>query len=559
MNMNLRRCLSAAVSIFLAGAVLGLWSAVASAQEYDWESPGKKEGDAIEKAIEQEDVDSLKSFLEQDLDVDGFIPPVIRKDFEFTAREPSLRANRMMTPLGLAMEWQKPAAAKFLLEANADFDAMSVMMERDREAEWEARKSFYDHGPKEEFTTLGDDLYSPLMHAAISSFTEGVTMLLERGADADAVGAHGVTALMAASAAGNADIVKVLLDKQVSVDERLEEPAVWGPLDRIDGTDGATAIWLAARAGHEEVAILLMRAGANTETRALCERTIGPRGEEECSPAEIAERNGHGKISEILRSEVAHPAPDIPEIDWRREIREGGQGLHALMSDLVARGDLETLQMYLDDGYDVDAYFIVGEGPLRQKQVTLLLVAAERQAPKVVQFLLQKGADPDKMSRHAGMEWSESINGADPDAGLDSPLMLAARSECLPCVALLLRAGADVDAASPPNETALAIAAIKGNAKMVKMLLSASAEVDPVIQVLSESHASLMEGSTPLWYAAWKGHAETVRHLLEAGADSSVETHCSLMRNSICTPRAIAATWSRRDTLLVFDEHGVTE
>ena len=90
-----------------------------------------------------------------------------------------------------------------------------------------------------------------------------------------------------------------------------------------------------------------------------------------------------------------------------------------------------------------------------------------------------------------------------------------------PQVEALLRAGADPAAGDRDGTTPLYLAAVQGNAGIVRRLLAAGAPPD------AES-AGLGSEGTPLCAAACWGHLEAVRTLLAHGADPGLrEDHGS--------------------------------
>jgi ankyrin repeat protein len=93
------------------------------------------------------------------------------------------------------------------------------------------------------------------------------------------------------------------------------------------------------------------------------------------------------------------------------------------------------------------------------------------------------------------------------------PLIFAAGEGNGQEVERLLASGADVGEKSKDGETALHVAAIRGDLRTLTALLAAGAEVD----------ARTPPGSTifmtPTMWATYHGHTQFVQRLLEAGAD----------------------------------------
>ena len=81
-------------------------------------------------------------------------------------------------------------------------------------------------------------------------------------------------------------------------------------------------------------------------------------------------------------------------------------------------------------------------------------------------------------------------------------------------VAVLLGAGADVNAKGGSNVTPLHLAAFHGNAQIAEALLKAGADVKAV---------GYRHNDTPLHVAALHGHASVFKLLLAHGADASAE------------------------------------
>jgi len=104
------------------------------------------------------------------------------------------------------------------------------------------------------FPACPRDINSELITAADEGHWETVQVLLDAGADANAEGEEGMTALMAAAYAGHTQTVKALLDAGAEVDAR--------------DNDGWTALMQVTNGGTEIVKILL-DAGADLEAKNL--------------------------------------------------------------------------------------------------------------------------------------------------------------------------------------------------------------------------------------------------------------------------------------------------
>lgn len=108
----------------------------------------------------------------------------------------------------------------------------------------------------------------------------------------------------------------------------------------------------------------------------------------------------------------------------------------------------------------------------------------------------------------------------------DSPVADAAMRGDRDGARSLLRQGGDANAAQGDGMTALHWAALKGDAELVQILLSASADVKA---------ATRLGAYTPLFMAARSGHAAVIETLLDAGADPKATT------TSGATPLMVAA------------------
>ncbi|CAM9339138.1 unnamed protein product, partial [Hapterophycus canaliculatus] len=138
---------------------------------------------------------------------------------------------------------------------------------------------------------------------------------------------------------------------------------------------------------------------------------------------------------------------------------------------------------------------------------TPLLIAAGEGHTRIVQVLLERGANPSVAD----------------DNGL-TPLLIAAQQGHLPVTKMLVKAGENLEQLDPSDRTPLHIASITGKWEVVRELLEAGA--DPNTRV--------PDGRTPLYSAAEEGHVCVIRELLRAKADPSLGL--SDMEGAACGP-----------------------
>ena len=159
---------------------------------------------------------------------------------------------------------------------------------------------------------------------------------------------------------------------------------------------------------------------------------------------------------------------------------------------------------------------------------------------------------------------------------VESPVADAARSGDLDEVRLLLRGGADVNAAQGDGMSALHWAAERGDMALMEVLLYAGAELEASTRIghyrplhiaarngnvevvirLIEAGADINSvtdpsGSTPLHLAALSGNGSVVRELVNAGAE--IDSREAEWQQ---TPLIFAASWNRLETVVTLLELG---
>lgn len=177
-------------------------------------------------------------------------------------------------------------------------------------------------------------------------------------------------------------------------------------------------------------------------------------------------------------------------------------------------------------------YVFIGFSSIRAGSYEDFFVAVKRDNPAVIVDLVQRGFD---------------VNVRDP--GGQHALYLAIRDQATRVVeTLLAMPKLDIEARNSQDESALMMAALKGNLPLVKALIARNADVNKpgwaplhyastnghldVMRLLLEHHAYIdaesPNGTTPLMMAAHYGSAAAVKVLLEAGADPTLKNKLDL-------------------------------
>jgi len=199
--------------------------------------------------------------------------------------------------------------------------------------------------------------------------------------------------------------------------------------------DGTTALDWAAREDDVEMAGRLIQAGADVKAA----NRYG------VTPLYLACQNGSAAMIEKLVAAGADPNATVT------------LGETALMT--VARtGNVEAAKVLLAHGATVDA---------RENwrgQTALMWAVAERH-PEMVKELIAHGADIN--ARSEVQHWERQVTAEPrekwlPPGGL-TPLMFAARQNCLECARILVEKGADLNAQDPDGLDSLLLAAINGH------------------------------------------------------------------------------------------------
>jgi uncharacterized protein len=336
---------------------------------------------------------------------------------------------------------------------------------------------------------------TPLMVAARSGHTDAAKVLLAHGADVNArATSRGQTALMWAGARGDTAMLKTLLE--AGADVGLKTPSVVrkDPNKETDfqGRDsqtasgyrfaavdpsGFSALTFAVREGHIDAVKALLDAGA-TVNDVLADGT---------SALVLAAMNSHFELAAYLLDRGADPNANAQGwtalhqvIRLRRTatrfytapVPTGTLDSFELIRKLIAAGAHVNARMWKNGLRDGQRTRFVRMG------ATPFLLAAKIADVQVMQLLLANGANPltptvENLTPLMAAAGVDLYNPAE-DAG-SNPEHMAERLEA---VKLCVQLGADVNAVTTENETALHGAVYLGEPKVVEYLASKGAKLD---------------------------------------------------------------------------------
>jgi len=306
------------------------------------------------------------------------------------------------------------------------------------------------------------------------------------------------TALIKATQTDNIENIKILIENGADV-------------NAIDSKN-YTALMHASENGHLEVAKLLLESGGY--------KTIDARTSQWGSTAyELARRNNHSDVANFLLANRADPIPMISEYPMGKPIYLPTATYE--LFEAVKNNDLKSVRNLLKTVTDINIR--------DDRYKTVLMYAARSGYPEIVKLLIEAGADVNvSMGNNSTALILASKNGHRDiarlliDAGADidikdyegkTALSNASADNDISFAKSLITNGADVNIKDPDGWTPLMFAAKEDHINIVKLLIKNSADINIVdnngISILMHAYG----------HVSFYREKESVNYLIQHGAD----------------------------------------
>ena len=388
-----------------------------------------------------------------------------------------------VTPLQRAAENASPAMVGRLLAAGADVDAaqtsgLTPLMIAARTGSAEVVNQLVKHGADIDAGTA-ETRSTALMWAVAESHPDSVRALLDAGADPRASTASGFTPLLFAARNGDIPMARLLLAAGVDVNHT--------------GTDGTHALPYAIVRGHDDFARFLLDRGADPNgAMGGVPALHAAVGRVDTWLADWNRRHGGGARYSTRGSSAFDPVRALPLV--RALLARGADPNARITGSAMFMSYIGYPKKGAFEPFAVGTGDLLGATPLwvaaysanarvkdirfgRPEGTGAVEGAASRASAEILRLLLAAGADP-RMTTDDGT----------------TPLMVAAglgRSTYTPreprgarspgaerAVAILIEAGADVNAANEAGFTALHGAAFRGLNEVIEYLVAEGADID---------------------------------------------------------------------------------
>ena len=420
--------------------------------------------------------------------------------------------------LGAALFSRDPAMIQFInsrIDKSSSIDDIkSSLLVFTRRGHWPRSVEIINILLKEgaDLTYSVDGEETPIHFAARNGHIAPVEFLLRQGVDPNLTTANGYTPLHWASFRGSLDVIELLLSSGADI--------------TAQNNAGETVLHTCMNyASHEETMAALLAQGAPVAATDCSGRT---------ALHEAARRGFKYNVQSLLNNGADIDTKDTQ--GWTPLQHAAGAGHDDVVQHLLERKAIlgqPSYQSLLDSARLRNA-IIAEDIPLAQRLLreesisvhptsrsgrTSLHYAAKHGLSGIVEALIQRGASinariPDSTYNH----WVDYVGHIPQEAyecAWITPLHNAAGEGYAEVTEILLRSGADLDAAGGQGYTPLNIAVYAGHANVVKILLDHGADV------LKKSRP---DDPSLLYWAVWRGHEDIVRLLLEHGAGEERHT-----------------------------------
>jgi ankyrin repeat protein len=354
--------------------------------------------------------------------------------------------------------------------------------------------------------------------AVTPDHVERLRYLLDLGLDPAECNFVGRSLITEAASAGDPARVQLLLDRGASATAVPVQSRVRGKMPRLtpiplpgepensakvprgDADSYQIPLFCAAQSGSAECVELILRAGADPNTR------------DSSGKIALMVSGSPAVVRTLLQAGADLHATDEFGNDAFQAAIEG-----SCDSDACGAERFEVAQALLEAGVDIERVDQYGK--------TRLASAAFGHHADAVEFLINLGAKADAADAEGGTPLHSICWQGESDEERNRA--------CEQIIRALIRAGTDVDAVDRRGMTAMYEAAYGdwGNQTAIRTLLELGADPDPVDD----------DGDTPLLLAAANGATECVQVLLQAGADPTRRNRKG--RSALDAARDHLGTW----------------
>ncbi len=290
------------------------------------------------------------------------------------------------------------------------------------------------------------------------------------------------------------------------------DPSLPGAAPDVRGPDGTTPLMWAVYRQDSAAVARLIKAGAEVSV-------VNRYG---ASPMQMAATTGNTAILKLLLDAGANV--DSPN----------AEGQTALMA--VARtGNLEAAKLLLERGATVNAREEWGAQ-------TALMWASARRHPQMMELFIEHGADVNAQS--VWRDWQRHVTAESrakrTNTGGLTPLMYAAREDCLECVDVLIKHHVDLDKPDPDGVAPVTFAILNNNWDIAARIIQAGCDVNqwdiygrgPLFAAIdSNVNAVGNRAGGPLDPANKTTGMDVVRMLLARGANVNMQLFMRPARN----------------------------